>query len=119
MSTQSILELNRQTLLEEYEEQLLYYGDAFYVNQKFLVGEEVEMDRVQHVMNFHRLLCTDNCEMVEFIKAKIEGEVGCSKEKLCDLIKEYKNCHPECQECSDNEVLNECCDISSIGKTDW
>lgn len=118
MSTQSILELNKDNLYQEYEEKLLYYGDAFYVNEKFLVGKTIEMDRIQHVMNFHRLLDTDNCEMVEFIRRKIEGEVGCRKEKLCEAIQEYKVCHKK-PDYSDTEVLQECCDISSIGKVDW
>lgn len=119
MSTQSILEINKGNLLQDYEEKLLHYADAFFVKEKFLVGEGVDLDRIQHTMNFHDLLCTDNCEMSGYIQAKIEGEVGCKSERLCDAIKEYKGCSIDKHNHTDCEVMAECCDISTIGKTDW
>lgn len=116
--TQSILEINKDSLFAEYEDQLLYYADAKYTQEKFLVGEGIEKDRLNHILNFHRLFNTESCEMVEYINRKIEGEVGCSQERLCDAIQEYKQCHHK-EECTDTEVMCEVCDISSIGSAKW
>jgi len=118
MSTQSILEMNKDSLHNEYEENLLYCADAFYVQDKFMVGKGVSLDEISHIMNFHRLMCTDNCEMVEYINNKIIGELGCEKKPLCDTIQEYKSCHNK-EDCSDTEVIEQCCLISDIGTTEW
>lgn len=125
MSTQSILERNKDSLLVEYEDKLLQYADDAFAWDKFMVGCEVDKDRIAHAMNFHNLLCTDNCEMAQFIKNKIEDKLGCKKETLCDAIDEYKHHHHKHHnhthefECTGSCGIKETCDISNIVTANW
>lgn len=75
MSTQSILELNRERYLQESEERLLQLSDAYFYKKKFLLGEGVNRDELNFTMQSHRLLSTDDCEMITFIADKIAGKL--------------------------------------------
>ena len=117
--TQSILDMDKFSLLNEYERKLIHYGDAIYAKEKFLVGEGVTYDQMLHTRSFYRLLHTDNCELVEYLKKQIEGEIGCEQTNLSEYIKEYKGCNIDKQDCSDTEIIAECCQISNVGKKEW
>jgi len=75
MSTQSILELDQERYRQEAEKSLLQMSDAYFFKKKFLLGEGVDRDRLNHTIQSHRYLCIDNCEMTNFIADKIAGRL--------------------------------------------
>ncbi len=110
-STQSILELNQQRYLEESEEALLLMSDLYFYKKKFLLGCGVDRDKMNFYMQQHRFLCTDICEVIEFIQCKIDGKLEedtIKKAKkstyLMDLIHKYAkdNC------CTQEEAEDAC-----------
>lgn len=108
MSVQSILEISRERYLQEAEERLLQMSDAYFFKKKFLLGDGVDRDKLNHTMQNHRFLCTDNCEMIKFIKDKIEGNLEPAKRKtgvkrLQDLLQQIKHEF----NCTDQEALEQ------------
>lgn len=111
MSTQSILELNRQTYFDKSQEQLLCLSDDYFYKKKLFIGEGVDRDKMRFYMQNNRFLCEDNCTLTEYIKDKIEG-----KEKN-DHQKKINNNILECIEniACDNCKAEKCtCNWSEI-----
>lgn len=112
MSTQSILKKDKNSLLREVEDQLLCDADAVFTKEKFLVGAGADAGRIQYNMLLHRLLCTDYCEMVEYINKKIAGETECDGCKISETIEHHKKHHKK-EHCSDTEIVSESCPINN------
>lgn len=109
-STQSILELNRERYLEDAERQLLVMSDAYFLKEKFLLGEGVDRDKMTFALQAQSYLCTDECEMLQFIADKIEGKLEPNKKKsrkrkLQELLEQFRNDFG----CTDEEVLEAAC----------
>ncbi len=76
MSTYSLNILDREKYLEEFEENIVYSFDRYLYQKNFRIGNGIEDKKeLKHNLIFHRLLCTENCEMIEYIQCAIEGEL--------------------------------------------
>lgn len=85
MSTQQILNLDSSTLLEKFRKQVIINADKEYFKRYFNIGEGFDYDKALFFSNLEKIVCTDNCELSDWIKKKLEG-------KLEDLkIKRNKN----------------------------
>lgn len=111
MGTQSILFKDKNVLFSEFEDRLICQTDEMYVNEKFLIGEPVEDEELYHTLAFYRLLCTDSCEMTNYINDKINGDIGCDNQILSENIIEYKQ-HYTKPSCSGTDVIQNYCTIS-------
>lgn len=109
MSTQSILELNKDTYFKKTEDRLLCLSDSYFYKRKFLLGEGVNRDELSFVMNFHRILNSKECSIYDFVKNKIKGKL-----EECGLIVSndfQQNLHQysESINCTEQEALNTVC----------
>jgi len=86
MSTQSILEQSKQRYFNETDENLLRLNTSYFAHKNFLLGESPDRDKIKHYMLFHRILCTNNCEITNYIQDKIEGKLE-EKERKPKAIK--------------------------------
>lgn len=119
MSTQSILDLNREIYLDKAEKNLLQMSDAYFFKKRFLMGEGADEDKVDFYSQMYRLLCTDNCEMKDFIQNKIEGkleECGIKpspQQKMSEILMLAKQ-YLETQDCTLEEAVSNCCEWENI-----
>jgi len=111
MSTQSIKVTDRLSYQKEFEKNILDFSEKWWYSEKFLLGKKTDRDEMRHTILFHRLLCTNSCEMSDFIFNRINGLLTekCEKKSgLKKIIECYKKeTHKE--HCSDTEVVNDCC----------
>ena len=107
MSTQSIKELTRERYLQESEDRLLQLSDAYFYKKKFLLGEGVDRDELRFTMQSHRLLSTDNCEMMDFIADKIAGKLEeCNYTVVNYDFEALMEQHTKEFKCSEQDTLN-------------
>lgn len=113
---QSILVTSIQGYQDKYTKRILEYGRAYMMKKRFLLGEGLDYKKVFHAKMLYKTLCTENCDLEQYIWDKINGKLKdkCSREKpLKHLIEQYKK---ECNKpsCTDSEVITEC-----AGKIEW
>lgn len=114
--TQSILYQNKETLFSEFEDRLICQTEEMYTNEKFLIGKPVEDEELWHTLAFYRLLCTDSCEMTNYINRKIlKDDVGCEDCRVSEVIKYHKKRNKK-ESCSDTDIVSESCPIN---KPEW
>lgn len=90
MSTKSIDTVTRESYLKKAEESLLRMSDAYFYKKKFLIGDGIDEDKQSFYMHSHRYLATDSCEMAQFIKDKIYGNLeDCENESPSQVIREF------------------------------
>ena len=75
MSTQSILEISRERYREEAEETLLQFSDKYFYDKHFKLGCGIDRDKILHYMIIDRSLCTNNCELINYVEDKIAGRL--------------------------------------------
>lgn len=106
MSTQSVLELNRETYFQESQDNLIALSDAYYFKKKLEIGQSLDRDKMRFYMQSNRFLCEDNCQLVDYIKDKIEGKLlDCNvrinkKQRVSEILKIAKQ-HLDIGDCSD------------------
>lgn len=115
--TQSILTKNKCTLALEYESKLEHNANNKYAFEKFLIGQNISTDLLQHDLRLYRIFNTDNCELANFIQNKIENYCNFKTENLHKCFKKYRKHNKK--ECSDTEIVIECCSLSDLGATEW
>ena len=109
MSTQSILELNKDTYFNKVEDRLLCLSDKYFYKKKFLLGEGVSRDELRFTMNFHRILNSKECSIYDFVKNKIKGKLEeCGVEVSNDFQKNIYH-YSEVLNCTEQEVINTVC----------
>lgn len=103
---QNFLYLNQESYFDKFEQDLLKQADLLYLNKKFGVGEEINIDKVRHSQMFHNILCTDECELIEWVWKKINGELEGLEHKI--MLKDFKIYDiPFGQD--DSNGITECC----------
>ena len=119
MSTQSILVKNLDNYQDSFDNKLRRIGEDFIIHKRFMIGEKMDFNKMMFTKSFHKLLCTDNCELIDWVDKKIKGklkEKGVkhkSKPTVSDLFKIYQQ---QVEDCNITEVTKECCDWET---TEW
>lgn len=98
MSTNSILVYNKETLSRKYSEKLDSLAKRYTYRRYFRVGEEIPSDEIEHVLIMHRILCTDRCEIIDYVADIISGKL-----EECGIKPKDKKL----------KTLKECCDNSN------
>lgn len=109
MSNYSLEILNREIYLEEFEDLIIYNFDNYFMREHFKVGKGIEdTEELEHALLFQRILCTDNCTILNYVKDKIEGKLEKNtksrkkNKKLGQLIKDMQ----QEDNCTEEEVIN-------------
>ena len=97
---------DKDTINRQYEDKLLYTANQSYIFDHFRAGEKPDYDKMVHTLMVKRITDTCNDNLIEWIKDKIAGNLGCSKENKClrTLIDEYKQCYKK-TDCTDTEII--------------
>lgn len=94
MSSQSIRLQSQQRIQQEVEENLFYDFENYFLNKNFKIGGVADRAEANHNYYLYKLLCTDNCEIVNYIQDKIDGKLECKnkpkKKKLSNYLKNLR-----------------------------
>jgi len=113
MSTISLEILNAEKYREEFEDNIIYNYENYIMRKRFRVGEGIkDQDELKHSLLFYRALCTDNCDLVDYISDKINGflekKAGKRKQKINEIITtaEQEVCSPQYKV---DAFITDCC----------
>lgn len=99
---QEIRKKSRFFYAQEFSKGVQKFADTYYYDKHFRIGEGIDMDRLQHTLMFSDMMCTEDCQLIDYIDHRIgatlkdcpEIKRGCTT----SLIKQYKkenNNHPD------------------------
>lgn len=114
MSTQSIYIKNLNYYQYEFENRLLKSVDDLKIYNRFMIGEKPNKDKIFFIKMFNKILCADNCELINFIGDKIKNKTpDCEKNNLriSDVFKEYQKNR---KHCGIPDIIEEC-----VGEIQW
>lgn len=98
----SIYNLENQTSLNYYAKHranLLRLSDREYAHTYFLISEKINKKEQKFSQVMLELLCTENCELINYINDKLEGKSEVKKSKSVKHEKK-KDCQDD-EECED------------------
>lgn len=96
MSTYSLEILNSDKYQEEFEQNIRYSFEQYLYKKNFRIGSGVDNnDEIEHNLIFSRILCSERCEIINYLKESIEGTLKNKKKKrkLLELHREFENEH--------------------------
>jgi hypothetical protein len=108
---ENYLYLTQEDYFDKAESDLLKGADQYYLNKKFGIGEDVNKDKIRHAQLFYGILCTDECELIEWVNKKINGDLEGVHYK--PSMKDFK-IYDEPYGQNDSNKITECCDWSSL-----
>lgn len=119
MSTQSLQTLDREIYYQEAEENLLKMSDAYFLKNKFRIGDGVDEAKKEFYLQNYRFLCTDNCEMIKYIEAKIAGRLEdiCKKPTTYSSITQLFSLaerHIQDNGCTIDTTVTNCCSWNEL-----
>lgn len=104
MSTYSLNILDSKKYQKEFQENIIYSFEQYIYKEHFRLGNGIgNEDELKHNLILSRILCEDNCEIVNYIQDKLEGKLELSPKKkkrkklseLLDLCSEQDSCTKE------------------------
>jgi hypothetical protein len=104
---QNFLYLTQENYFDKFENNLLKYADLLYLNKKFGVGEDVDKDKVRHSQLFYNILCTDECELIDWVWKKINGDL--EELDYSVNLKDFKIFETPYGH-QDSDEISQCCD---------
>jgi hypothetical protein len=85
MSQQQINRISAEKYLEKAQETLKKQADLFYLEEHFKIDSKYDRDKFIHAQLYKDILCTDDCEILNWvdrkIRGKLDGKVKLSKDK--------------------------------------
>lgn len=110
MSSYSLQILNSEKYSQEFEENILYSFDSYIYKKHFRVGEGIkDENELRHNLIFSRIMCEDNCEIVNYIQYKIMGNLECCKKdrkSISKTLTEFTKCNNTKVACIQNSSNN-------------
>lgn len=73
MGQQSLYIKNRSQIIKTTKKELLEDSDKRYLKKHFLLGKEINKDKVKHNLLIEYALNTINCEIIDWVWYKING----------------------------------------------
>lgn len=110
MSSQSILELNKDTYFKKTEDRLLCLSDSYFYKRKFLLGEGVNRDELSFTMNFHRILDSKECSIYNFVKDKIKCKLEQCELTVSNNFQQNLDKYSKKLKCTEQETINTVCE---------
>jgi len=97
MSTYSLEILDAEKYQEEFEQNIRYSFEQYLYKKNFRIGSGIlNDDELDHNLIFSRILCSERCEIVNYLKDSISGKLKVKnkkKRKLLDLHREHEDEH--------------------------
>jgi len=119
MSSLTIQQNNIESYQIKFDNLLKYFANKSWLYEHYRVGGEENPIKIAHALLLSRVMCSNDCSVINFINDKINGKIdkSCHKKPLSDKVKEYK------KECgynpTDSEIINACCNTSDIKASQW
>jgi len=89
MSQQQINRLSAEKYLDTAKETLKREADLYYLEEHFKLDAKYNKSKFIHAQLYRDILCTDDCEILNWVDRKIrgrlEGKVKLSKDNKLDL----------------------------------
>lgn len=108
---QNFRELSQENYFDKFEDDLLRQADLYYLNKKFGIGQDVDKDKLRHSQMFYNILCTDECELIDWVSKKINGDLEGVKYR--SKLEDFK-IYDEPYGCDDSCNLTSCCNWAEI-----
>ena len=86
----SLYNLYNQTALNYYtkhRQRLLDLSDKEYIYDYFLVGEKINKKEQKFSLVMKELLCTENCELINYVNDKLSGKLDPTTRHLEEVTK--------------------------------
>jgi hypothetical protein len=97
MSTQSITLNTVEKHSQQVREVMIYNFEQYFYHKNFRLGDGANLEELNYYRYLKDILCDDNCEIVNFLRSKLEGDLKNSpkkkKRKLSQLMQEYEHEH--------------------------
>jgi len=108
---QSVDEVTRNRYKYESDKRLNSLSNSYFYYTYYMLGKEPDWNEAYFHMGLNEVMCSEDCEIIDYIEKKISGELencGIKKEKLknkrlCDLDRECK----KTDTCSIDKCLGE------------
>ena len=85
MSQQQINRISAKKYLERANSTLLREADLYYLEEIFMLETKYNKDKFLHAQLYKDILCTDDCEVLNWVDKKIRGALECEDIKIVDL----------------------------------
>jgi hypothetical protein len=110
---QNYLYLSQEAYYDKAEEEILRSADLYYISKRFGVGEGPDKEKLRHNQLFYNILCTDECEIADWINKKINGDLEGRVNKL--KMKDHK-VYDFNYGYNDSDKISDCC---NWGELEW
>ena len=80
-----IKKYNQDTLLNYHTDFLSNQADLYFMEKKFALDTKYDKFRMLHSLLLKDVLCTDNCEIINFLNKKLRGALGDENIDIVDL----------------------------------
>ena len=80
MSTQSINLNYKKKHIEEATEILIYNFEQYFYEKYFKLGGGADIHEMTYYRHLKKILCIDDCEIVNYIQDKLDGNLGEQKQ---------------------------------------
>ena len=76
---------DQESLYDYHSEKLLKQADLYYMQNKFALKTEYDELKTIHSYLLQDILCTDECEIINFLNKKLRGALGDENIDIVDL----------------------------------
>ena len=85
MSQQQINRISAKNYLEKSQETLKKQADLFYLEEHFKIDSNYNKQKFLHSQLYNEILCTDDCEVLNWADKKIRGALEDSDIQIVEL----------------------------------
>ena len=85
MSQQQINRLSAEKYLEKAQETLKKQADLYYLEEHFRIESKYNRLKFIHAQLYRDILCTDNCEILNWVDKKLRGALEDEDIEVVDL----------------------------------
>ena len=85
MSQQQINRISAKKYLERANSTLIREADLYYLEEIFMLETKYNKDKFLHAQLYKDILCTDDCEVLNWVDRKIRGALECEDIEVVDL----------------------------------
>jgi len=85
MSQQQVNRISAQKYLEQAKETLSIQADLYYLNEHFKIESNFDKDKFLYAQLYKDVLCTDDCEVLNWVDKKIRGALENEDIEVVDL----------------------------------
>lgn len=104
---ENYLYLTQENYYDGFQDSLIKTADKYHLEKNFGIGKKVDQDKLRHDQMFYDILCTDSCELIDWVQKKIDGELECDKTSNTTDFTYNTNCYQ-------TDAVTQCCNWESL-----